>query len=394
MQATNQTFQKMYNRALVLRHVRRNERISRVDLSRALGLKKSSISNIVAELLEAGIISEREQGESSASGGRKPIFLEVNRQFCGFLGIEVQPNRYNAVFLDLAGRVLFQREGKVSTYRDGFEPSLEKIYEELAPLAEQTGLPVAGICLGVPGYVHPADGTILYSIPHGLENWRVSPRAQPWDVPVYVENDANCCAWGELMVHPNSGAVDFLSVLMEFQEENPRLQQDIGISTGFGVVINGSLYYGQAFNSGEFKSALWTRNNKSQVGIPDEQLLGIRENQDILDDYLTELLMNLSPIVSVMSPQRVVLCGDGRNLLPRISYLLESRLSDRFIGLAAQRGLFQPSIHAQHNVAIGAAGRLLETLFDQPRIGRSRYEMGVDWEYVLDRFSVPGSELV
>jgi len=74
-------------------------RSTRVDLSRLLGLKKSSISHIVAELLAYGIVLEKELGASTMAGGRKPRFLELQENFGAFLGIEIQPNRYSGALL-------------------------------------------------------------------------------------------------------------------------------------------------------------------------------------------------------------------------------------------------------------------------------------------------------
>jgi predicted ArsR family transcriptional regulator len=104
----NQHTQRIHNRSLVLETVRRSAPISRVELSRSLGLKKSTISSIVAELVHHGLLVQSEQGVSTSAGGRKPVYLTLNDGYCAFLGIELQPTKYRAVALDLAGKVLYK----------------------------------------------------------------------------------------------------------------------------------------------------------------------------------------------------------------------------------------------------------------------------------------------
>ncbi|MFW5802171.1 MAG: MarR family transcriptional regulator, partial [Spirochaeta sp.] len=63
------------NDARVLRSLWIQKSMSRIELSRYLGLDKSTISKIVGNLLESGIIELVYEGDSSPNGGRKPTFL-------------------------------------------------------------------------------------------------------------------------------------------------------------------------------------------------------------------------------------------------------------------------------------------------------------------------------
>jgi len=348
-----------------------------------LGLKKSSISHIVAELLAYGIILEKELGTSTIAGGRKPRFLELHANFSGFLGIEIQPNRYSGALLNLNGDVLHTWEGKLHTYNDGFSASLTQIYHEISTTMPHGLPPVAGVCLGVPGYVDPYSNTILYSVPHGLRTQKVEDFSPILNSPVFVENDANCCAWGELIVDRGRVQDDFLTILLEFQERNPKLGQDFGISTGFGVVIDGRIHYGKQFTAGEFRSLFWKTGNKSQMGMEDISIQRVQKRPEILDDYLVELLRNLTPLISVMNPQGVIFCGDGRALLPRIQTLVEQKLTNEYLGTEELGSLLTACSYPTHNVAIGAAARLLQILFEQPRLSTDSPRIGIGWDEFL-----------
>ena len=143
LKATNQTVQRSFNRSLVLQKVRQEGRISRVDLSRALGLEKSSVSAIVAELVGQGLLHETEIGEASVSGGRKPVYLALKGDFCCFLSLEIQPTRYHAVILDLNGRILFEKKDELPDWDQPFQTKLRDLYALLDPVVRAQPVPLA-----------------------------------------------------------------------------------------------------------------------------------------------------------------------------------------------------------------------------------------------------------
>ncbi len=381
----NQRTQRIHNRSLLLETVRRNAPISRVDLSRWLGLKKSTISSIVTELVHHGLLVQSEQGTSTAAGGRKPVFLTLNNGYCSFLGIELQPGRYRAVILDLGGNVLHRETGGVTPSPDGVWDAMEKIYQKLQPAVKAVRAPLAAVGVGIPGYVNPDTGVVGYSIPHNLTDFDFSEIPNPWGRPVHVENDAKCAALAELVEADASRPESFMSLLMEFQDENPFLGKTAGISTGIGIVIDGAVYHGAGFKSGDFKSMFWRIGNESQVGIPDRDLSAVRERPEVLEAYTEEILRNLSPLISVLDPERVVLCGDAAPTLERAKAILEGQLSGTFVSLPEVAARLCVSRHREYAVALGAAGRFLVSLGQSQ--GLYPPEAGaLDWEFLLGAF--------
>ena len=66
------------NERLVLHKIIQEKMISRADLAKELNLNKTSVSAIVADLMERDLVLETGAGESS--GGRKPILVMFNHQ--------------------------------------------------------------------------------------------------------------------------------------------------------------------------------------------------------------------------------------------------------------------------------------------------------------------------
>lgn len=94
---------RLLNTSRVMREIWINKQISRIQIAKNLGLDKSTISSIVANLLNDGIIREHAEGEAGPQGGRKPVYLTLNRSYACVLGIEFRPESYTAVAVDLQG---------------------------------------------------------------------------------------------------------------------------------------------------------------------------------------------------------------------------------------------------------------------------------------------------
>ena len=390
MKATNQTVQRSFNRSLVLHQVRQSGRTSRVDLSRSLGLEKSSITAIVGELVENGLLREAAAGEGPVSVGRRPVALELNSEYCCFLGIEVQPTRYQSVLLDLGGRVLHQEAGPIAPGIRSFEGKLDHIYEKLGPVIAAQKPPLAGVGIGLPGLINPLAGSVELSVPHSLKNWALPRHPNPWGVPASIENDANCCAWATLLDGDPTNGGDFLVVFMEFQEPNPETGQAAGVSVGFGVVMGGEVHYGRNFEAGEYRSLQWKEGHKSQAGLDDGELEQITRDPKVLDRYLTELMLNLVPIGTVMAPERIVFCQEaGRNFY-RIPGILAGPLAGTWWTSSGMADRLTRSRFGPEEVAYGAAARLLMTLFSFNRRTASQREPGTltgwNWDYLFSRF--------
>ena len=65
----------------ILRLIWKKKHISRVDIANSLGWDKSTVTKIVNELKEIGILKESAQGISGPLGGRRPVYLEITPTF-------------------------------------------------------------------------------------------------------------------------------------------------------------------------------------------------------------------------------------------------------------------------------------------------------------------------
>jgi predicted NBD/HSP70 family sugar kinase len=223
-----------------------------VGIAERLGLDKSTVTNQVARLIEFGIIEEIAEGSAGTRGGRRPIHLAMNRSFGRVIGIEMQVESYIAVVVDLAGEILAETRGSVDMAPGGCSEMMLSVIQEctakLCPSEER----LLGVGVGTGGLVDLKKGRIRYSVPLGIQvpiDFAKTVAAKI-SVPCLIENDANCCAWGELAFNRDEALRDFLFALVEFRRDPKSIGLSGGIGVGFGIVLGGKVYSGAHGNAG------------------------------------------------------------------------------------------------------------------------------------------------
>jgi DNA-binding MarR family transcriptional regulator len=68
------------NRRTILNHLRRIGPVSRTKLAELTGLSPASITGVTAELIEDRWLIEQSIGEAGSSGGRRPLFMDINHE--------------------------------------------------------------------------------------------------------------------------------------------------------------------------------------------------------------------------------------------------------------------------------------------------------------------------
>ena len=224
------------NRQIILNHIREKSSISRAEISRITDLQRSTVSLIVEELKNGGLIEEIE-GESS--GGRPPHLLSLKTSHAVAVGIDFGKESTIVATSDLAGWVLEQEE--FPTDRD-FDKTIERIIKSVKYFIHKNGGSIEGIGVSIPALVEPQSGKVLV-VQH--LNWHNPPFAERLRIatglPVKIDNDANAVALAELWFgRPEITQVrDFILVLIEE-----------GIGTG--IVFDGQIYRGKGGIAGEF----------------------------------------------------------------------------------------------------------------------------------------------
>jgi predicted NBD/HSP70 family sugar kinase len=233
------------NLGAVLRQVAERGPRSRARLAVETGLNKSTVSSLVADLIQAGLLRDSPVEERSAKVGRPPQDVELDPDGPFVLGLEVNVD-YLAVWAsDLSGAV--QHRSFVASDNRAASPG--ETLAALARLAEDAldepfakGRQPMLATVAVPGLVDP-DGQLAVAPNLGWVDVPVATLlTEALENPPYVvrvENEANLGAVAELVEGAGQGLSDFVYVSGE-----------IGI--GAGVVLRGELFRGASGFAGEF----------------------------------------------------------------------------------------------------------------------------------------------
>src|SRR5205807_3355273 len=87
------------NRSTVLRQIYLGHTMSRQELSQRSGLSSATVTNVVAELLQEGIVIE--SGLEASQGGRPRSMLTINPHYGYFIGVEVGETLIRVELFDL-----------------------------------------------------------------------------------------------------------------------------------------------------------------------------------------------------------------------------------------------------------------------------------------------------
>jgi len=354
--------------ARIVRTIWQNPRISRVGIAERLGLDKSTVTNQVAHLIEIGLIEEIAEGSAGTRGGRRPIHLAMNRSFGRVIGIEILVESYIAVVVDLAGEILGETRGSVPHVAgmDRSELMLNVIHEcseKLCPEDER----LLGVGVGTGGLIDFKKSRIRYSVPLDI----AAPIdfgktvAAKLDVPCLIENDANCCAWGELAFNRDEALRDFLFALIEFRRDTHSIGKSGGIGVGFGIMLGGKVYSGAHGNAGEFRSTFCDGPGEMQLSLPKNMIARLDSDREVLIAAADELARNVAMLVNTMDFERVYVGGDIEALDVDFPALLRRRLEENWMYPFPKDVDIRYSSLGGKAVAYGAAGMILDRLVSE-----------------------------
>lgn len=223
------------NRSSLLTDLFHGGRQSRQQLGATTSLSQASVSNLIGEMIEEGLVEEA--GLVGSDGGRPRVLLQVRPGFRYVAGADVGETRIVVELYDLAMNRL-----AAAKYRHEDDPGqvAQQLLDGLGAVIDQAGVApadVLGYGVGVPGVV---DQGVVYS---QVTGWDAVPLgdvlAGGTPVPVFVENGAKTVGQAEMWFGAGRGARHAVIIL-------------IGTGVGAAVVMDGHGYRGANSNAGEW----------------------------------------------------------------------------------------------------------------------------------------------
>ncbi|WP_078896641.1 ROK family transcriptional regulator [Streptomyces sp. NRRL S-495] len=383
------------NLSVMLRHLRESGAQSRTHLAAATGLPKATVSVLVADLIQRGLVRE---GELDRAGtvGRPHRMVELDgRWICG-IGAEIGPDHITVLALDLRGAIVHEDRRAIDVPALTPQAALREVADLVADCLSATaerGVHAIGVTLVTQGSVDADSGTVAVATNFG---WRGVQAARELRTrlgrgapPVLVENDAESGALAEYLAAPSADVRELVYVTG-------------GIGVGGASISGGKLLRGSEVGhmkldrldrpcacgrTGCWEVAVGLQAFLDAAAVPADRVHDLSiDLAERLGDLLgradageprtlaalaavaDDLALGLGILVDVLNPPRIVLGGYfavfGRYLVDAAQRVLDERriapTSGRVVVTASALGL--------SNAARGGAHLALEGIFQDPSV--------------------------
>jgi len=234
---------KAHNLRAILLALLNTEYISRVQLAKLTGLSTTTITNLISELIEQGIVIEEgaEKSDLPRSVGRPRTALRLVPKARYAIGIHIGVGNIRVAIADLRANF-----SQVHTFAHPLEKSPQDVFRDVSNLVDQviesSQLDLdqfVGIGVGASGLVDPSTGVNLIAPNLGWRNVSIQDLCCPQlGLPICVDNNVRAMALGEAMFGDSRG---FQTLAFVYAR--------IGVGAGF--VMDGTLYRGIGAGAGE-----------------------------------------------------------------------------------------------------------------------------------------------
>jgi predicted NBD/HSP70 family sugar kinase/biotin operon repressor len=234
------------NRSRALAVLQRRGAASQADIVRETGLSRTTVSSLVAELLDEGIVVERTDSARSApspSGGRPATLLSVEPSSGGFVGVDFGREIVRVAISNRAGEVLVDHRSDRLEVAHQAERALAVAEAMVTRSLDEAQLQSdrvlsAGVAVSAPVRADSPEFASGVIFPSWAEVNVAEFFGERLGVPVHVGNDANLGALAEATFGAGRNHRNVFYVM---------LSEGIG----GGVVIDGRIYPGQTGAAGE-----------------------------------------------------------------------------------------------------------------------------------------------
>ncbi|MBP5304845.1 MAG: ROK family transcriptional regulator [Lachnospiraceae bacterium] len=221
------------NSTLVLECVLKNEKISRADIAKELGLTKATVSTIAYDLIDKGFL--KEVGNANTTAGRKPILLQFDAAAGYIISIDLGVEEISCAISDLLGGGIKILQKKTPKKGKDIYKALCTLIDEQIKSAPKCPHGLAGIAIGVHGAVK--DNKVTFAPYYDIKDIDFAGDLnEKYGAKVVIENEANLSALGE----------------GTFTYDYPLLA-NISVHTGLGLgILDGNrIYEGAGGGAGE-----------------------------------------------------------------------------------------------------------------------------------------------
>lgn len=251
----------------ILRLIKENGPISRVQLQQMVGLSFPAVSMAISELLGEGLITQA--GSVSSGVGRKAELFEFNPRKGYVVGIDVGAKKIRIAAANLVGNIVHRAEIPTLAYEGG-PRVMDRLVTLLQGVLESNRIAeseLLAIGVGAPGISEEkTEVNLLFPF---IPSWKGVPirstLEKRFGAPVFVENDVDMAVIGERTWGAGRGCDNLVFV-------------NVAIGAAAGIILDGKLHRGVRRAAGEIGFMVvdrsLVRDSYSEQGVLEETITG------------------------------------------------------------------------------------------------------------------------
>ncbi len=305
---------KVQNSEMIREIIFRHAPISRHEIAEMLQLTPPTITTNVSELIKRGLVEEcvpqkkTENVNTKKAVGRKRVLIDYVPNAAYLIGVDTGYYGTIACLTDIRGNVIEQvvYDKEEHNYNNTINLIVASI-EELISKSNVKREKIAGIGLGMAGFVDRKSGILGYDAYHKWENKEVAQDIYKLTgIRCSIENNARCRALGEDLFDKNTLPESFAYLLVARGIACP-------------LVIRNHLHVGDMASAGEIGHMVVEKNGKVCPSC---------KNKGCLDAVSSELAIKNKCIEILNSNAKTVLRDICDNIKePQISEILQAQKS-------------------------------------------------------------------
>ena len=298
------------NEKLVLKEIFNHQNISRTEISKNLGINKATISSILNKLKSKSLVREVGEGDSTKSGGRKPILLKVNHLYGYFISLDLTYSSVEVMYNYFDGNVIQHESYKLPN--DNVSSILDILKEHVDVREKHDTIHgLLGMSVSIHGVVDN-DQNVIYLPFHKTDGVSITEMLKEFaKVPVMIENEANLSALYERNFKHS------LSI-------NNLIALSIHKGIGAGLIINNKLYRGANGEAGEIGKTLVSKvSNNVETYHKIEDIFSQEALLQNLSHQLGETL-TLSKLIQYYKERNSVVVQEMEQFINKIAILIHN----------------------------------------------------------------------
>lgn len=374
------------NRANIIKIIKQQGEITKLDIAEALKLSIPTITANANQLIEEGLVETA--GMAVSTGGRKPVILKFVENARYAFGVNISPDRVDLLLINLGGDRI--AEASFASSRDEhFSDVLNRVEQEIEGMLKSAQIDkkkVSGVGISLPGLVDE-DRLILEYAPNiGVKDYDFSLFQERLQLKLYIENEANVAAYAEIEMGKIAEMRNVVCV-------------SITDGVGTGIIIDQHIYKSSKKKAGEFghmrvssdgvlcncgrtgcweliasKKALFKnyhdftgRKATSLEAVFSDEFFETIEVQNAIEKYIDGLFVGIENIILGLNPEYVIIGGELGRYSDKLMALINrsNHMKSSFVEYEGTKVIF--SDLKDQGSLIGAALLPFEELFNGER---------------------------